>query len=186
MARQLAAASQTVALVAMFDIAVPGSEGALGARNAWRQRMDTFWYRFTLHWRNMLVLDARERLSYLREKAKCLAGRMQSGVNLSPAIRSVMEAGHWAAGRYIPGEYSGGITLFRATEQPAWVTSDRMLGWGNLVKGGIEIYDTPGHHADLVRDPRARVLARQLDDALAKAQARVSPISSNPESAARD
>jgi hypothetical protein len=52
------------------------------------------------------------------------------------------------------------------------IISDRMLGWGNLVQGGIEIYDTPGHHADLVRDPRVRVLAQQLDDALAKAQAR--------------
>ena len=46
------------------------------------------------------------------------------------------------------------------------------LGWRDLVKGGIEIYDTPGHHADLVRDPRARVLAEQLADALAKAHAR--------------
>ena len=174
MARQLAAASQTVALVAMFDIAVPGSQNARGARSAWRQRMDAFWYRVTLHWRNILVLDPAERLSYIREKARRLAGRIESYANPPAAIRSVMEAGHWAAGRYIPGEYSGGITLFRATEQPAWVTSDRMLGWGSLVKGGIEIYDTPGHHADLVRDPRARVLARQLDDALAKAQARAS------------
>jgi FkbH-like protein len=174
MARQLAAASQTVALVAMFDIAVPGSEGALGARSAWRQRMDTFCYRVTLHWRNILVLDPGERIGYIREKAKRLAGRVESRTHLPEAICSVMEAGYWAASRYVPGEYSGGITLFRATEQPAWVTSDRMLGWGNLVKGRIEIYDTPGHHADLVRDPRARVLARQLDDALAKAQARAS------------
>jgi hypothetical protein len=113
----------------MFDIAVPGSEGALGVGSAWRQRMDTFCYRVTLHWRNILVLDAGERMSYISEKAKRLAGRIECRTDLSAAIRSVMEAGYWAASRYVPGEYSGGITLFRATEHPGWVTSDRMLGW---------------------------------------------------------
>jgi len=33
------------------------------------------------------------------------------------------------------------------------------------------MYHTPGHHADLVRNPRARVLAQQLNEALVKAQA---------------
>ena len=83
------------------------------------------------------------------------------------------EAGHWAANNYAPGEYPGNITLFRATQQPPWIVSDRTLGWKSLVKGKIKIYDTPGHHADLVRDPRARVLAEQLDDALGKAQAQL-------------
>ena len=162
MARQLAATKQTVALVAMFDIAVPGP-GDPG-------RIDNFLYRFTLHWRNIQVLHPSERMAYLREKARHLAGRVHYRTIPSQAIQSVEEAAHWAAGRYVPGEYCGRITLFRATEQPPWIASDPMLGWGNLVKGGIEIYDTPGHHADLVRDPRVRVLARQLEDALAKAQ----------------
>jgi thioesterase domain-containing protein len=164
MARQLEAAMQTVALVAMFDIAVTGSEEP--------GRIDNFRYRVTLHWRNLQVLDRGERIGYLREKARRLAARVHYRIIPSRAIQSVEEAAHWAAGRYVPGEYSGGITLFRATEQPPWIHSDPMLGWGNLAKGGIEIYDTPGHHADLVRDPRVRVLARQLEDALAKAQVR--------------
>lgn len=164
MARQLAAAGQTVALVAMFDIAVPGPEEA--------RRIDNFLYRVTLHWRNLQVLPPGERMGYLREKARRLADRVHYRTIPSQAIQSVEEAAHWAAGQYVPGEYCGRITLFRATEQPPWIASDRMLGWGNLVKGGIEIYDTPGHHADLVRDPRVRVLARQLEDALAKAQVR--------------
>jgi hypothetical protein len=51
------------------------------------------------------------------------------------------------------------------------------------VKGGIQIYDTPGHHADIVRDPRVRVLARQLNDALAKAQSRCGDVSAGSVSA---
>jgi hypothetical protein len=128
--------------------------------------VDRFRYRATLHWRNVLVLDAGERMSYIREKARRVGNRAIP----SQVIRSANNAGHWAAARYVPGEYCGAITLFRATEQPPWITRDRTLGWRDLVKGGIDIYDTPGHHADLVRDPRVRVLAGQLEDALVKAQ----------------
>jgi FkbH-like protein len=174
MARQLTAAAQSVGLIAMFDTAVPGPLLTKGVRSDWQKRM----YRFTLHWRNVMVLDRGERLSYVREKARRIAERIKSRGHLPETIRRVQEAGHWAANGHVPGEYSGDITLFRATEQPPWIVSDRTLGWENLVKGEIQIYDTPGHHADLVRNPRARVLGQQLDDALAKARARFEASSS--------
>ena len=46
-----------------------------------------------------------------------------------------------------------------------------------LVLGGLEIYDTPGHHGAIVREPRSQVLAEQLTDALSKVevQAKVVP-----------
>jgi hypothetical protein len=89
-------------------------------------------------------------------------------------IQKVADAGHWAAADYVAGEYTGAITLFRAMEQPLGIHADRTSGWDSVVKGGIEIYDTPGHHGSLVREPRAPVLVRQLEDALRKAQLRSS------------
>jgi FkbH-like protein len=177
MARQLTAAGRTIALLAIFDMSAAPSDNKQDVRGNWRNKADTLWYRFTLHWGNFWALHSGERVRYVRRKAwrvrDRLANREAERGRLTPeAIRAMNEAGHWAAGRYIPGRYSGGIVLFRATEQPPWIKSDRTLGWGNLVEGGIEIYDTPGHHADIVRDPRARMLARQLDDALGKARAR--------------
>ncbi len=172
MARQLTASGQPVGLVAMFDTAVPGPQPLPGIVNGWRKRIDTWKYRFTLHWQNAMVLHPGERMSYVRDKTRRATQRISYGrAGLSETIRWVNEAGDWAANNYWPGEYAGNITLFRATQQPPWIVSDRTLGWTNLVKGQIQIYDTPGHHADLVRDPRARVLAEQLDDALGKAQA---------------
>ena len=172
MARQLTALEQPVGLVAMFDTAVPGPQPSPGLMNGWRQRIDTWKYRFALHWQNAMVLPPVERISYVRDKTRRATQRISYGqAGLSETIRWVNEAGHWAANNYLPGEYSGNITLFRATQQPPWIVSDRTLGWKRLVKGQIQIYDTPGHHADLVRDPRARVLAEQLDDALGNAQA---------------
>ena len=171
MARQLTASGQPVGLVAMFDTAVPGAPLAPGIANAWWTRMETWIYRFSLHWQNVMALASNERLLYLRGKARRIADRMVGRASLPDAIRSANEAGHWAANIYAPGEYSGSITLFRATKQPPWIVSDATLGWERLVKGGVQMYHTPGHHADLVRNPRARVLAQQLNEALVKAQA---------------
>ncbi len=183
MARQLAAVGQPVALVALFDTSAPGRP--LRYTSAWRHRMDSLLYRVTLHWKNLQLLGPRERMAYIRQKARRFArlagyhaapfrNRFRSQGRDSSAfgvVQAVNDAGHWSAADYAPAEYSGGITIFRATEQPPWMISDRTLGWRDLVKGGIEIYDTPGHHADLVRDPRARVLAEQLGNALANAHA---------------
>jgi FkbH-like protein len=184
MARQLADVGQPTALVALFDTSAPGCP--FRETSAWRHRMDTFLYRVTLHGKNLRLLGPGERMAYIRQKARRFArlvgyhaelfrDRFRSQGRHNSALRTVQavnDAGHWSAADYVPAEYSGAITIFRATEQPPWIISDRTLGWRDLVKGGIEVYDTPGHHADLVRDPRARVLAEQLGDALAKAHAR--------------
>jgi FkbH-like protein len=183
MARQLEDVDQRVALVALFDTSAPGCPSR--ETSAWRHRVDTLLYRVTLHWKNVQLLGPGERMAYVRQKTRrfgrlvgyhagLFRNRFRSqgrGISAFRAIQAANDAGHWSAADYAPAEYSGGITIFRATEQPPWIISDRTLGWIDLVKGGIEIYDTPGHHADLVRDPRARVLAEQLADALAKAHA---------------
>ncbi len=162
MARQLTAAGQSIGLVALFDTAVPGPLLTEGATSDWQKRL----YRFSLHWQNILVLGHRERLPYVRAKARRVVDQIGGRDRLPEAVRALNEAGRWAEARFAPGEYSGGITLFRATKQPPWIVSDRTLGWEKLVKGEIQIYDTPGHHADFVRNPRARVLAQQLNDVI--------------------
>ncbi len=161
MARQLTGANQPVGLVALFDTSVPG---AVRSMSGWR----TFQYRLSLHWHNLAALNPRERVKYLAKRAR----RLRDPDRLPETIRSVQQAGEWAATTYLPGGYTGDVVLFRATEQPPWIEADRTLGWRNLVKGEICIYDTPGHHADLVRDPRAKVLAEQLEDALVTSRVR--------------
>ena len=160
MARQLTVAGQPVGMVAMFDTSTPDAV----ARPP--RRIDTFLYACSLHWNNPKLLTPRERVAWLRKRASG-SGRLPE-----PA-RAIQKAGRQAAALYVPGEYSGDVTLFRATYQPSWIVSDRTLGWKALVKGEIRVYDTPGHHADLIRNPRARVLAQQLGDALKKAWSQI-------------
>lgn len=97
----------------------------------------------------------------------------ESRPDLSTApIRQVHVTGYRAATAYRAKPYHGRATLFGATERPRGIYEDLCLGWGPLVLGGLEIYDTPGHHGAIVREPRARVLVEQLNDALEKAQVR--------------
>jgi FkbH-like protein len=188
MARQLTFAGQEVRLVALFDTHGPGYPKFVGARTLVKKKIDRLKYRVQLHWSNYRSTEPNQRLNYIWTKAqrwkKAIAFRMGQRVKntyqsahiriqesfFPKAIRQVKETGHWAAADYVPGEYCGRVTLFRATEQPPGVVPDRMLGWASLVKGGLEIYDTPGHHGTLTRDPRARALAQQLEDTLMKAQ----------------
>jgi thioesterase domain-containing protein/acyl carrier protein len=189
MARQLTAAGQEIALLALFDTYGPGYPKFLAARTSLQKKIERLRYRFQLHWTNFTATEPRRRPAYVWTKAqrwkRAIVFRMRLRANdvrlrirrrvdeffFPRAIRRVKEAGHWAAADYVPGEYAGRVTLFRATEQPTGIHADRTLGWGSLVKGGVEIYDTPGHHGTLTREPRARVVSQQLEDALVRAQA---------------
>jgi len=189
MARQLTAAGQEIALLALFDTYGPGYPKFLTARTLLQKKIERLRYRFQLHWTNFTATEPRRRPAYVWTKAqrwkRAIIFRMRLRANdvrrrirmcvdeffFPRAIRRVKEAGHWAAADYVPGEYAGRVTLFRATEQPAGIHVDRTLGWGSLVKRGVEIYDAPGHHGSLTREPRARVVSQQLEDALVRAQA---------------
>jgi len=188
MAQQLRAAGEAVGLLAFFDTNGPGYPHYLPGTTVWQRKLLELRNRVTLHWDNLRAAQGRHRLKYVVVKShKWSRGliwlawravrrrwkrlRERTGRLLLPAtIRQVQQAGRWAADDYVPKPYAGRVTLFRATEQPHGVVPDPTLGWGTLVLGGFEIYDTPGHHGGIVREPRSRELAQKLQDALHKAQ----------------
>ena len=182
MARQLRAEGAEVGIVALFDTHGPGYPKMLPTTTALQQKLNRLRFRLGLHWGNLLATEPRKRPEYVWIKAKrCKraivtrintarrsAKRLLDSLFLPDAIRRVNQAGHWAAADYVPGEYGGSITLFRATQQPLGICPDPTLGWNSVVKGQIDLYDTPGHHGTLVREPRAAELVRQIEDALRK------------------
>ena len=188
MAQQLRAAGEAVGLLAFFDTNGPGYPQYLPGTTASQRKLLALHNRVTLHWDNLRATEGRQRLEYVRAKArkwgrglswlawravrrrwKLLRERTEQ-LLLPATIRQVQQADRWAALDYVPRPYAGRVTLFRATEQPRGIIADPTLGWGKLVLGGLEIYDTPGHHGAIVREPRALATAHQLLDALQKAQ----------------
>ncbi|HUI06172.1 MAG TPA: condensation domain-containing protein [Verrucomicrobiae bacterium] len=185
MAQQLLARGEEVGLLALFDTNGPGYPRLLLTTTVWQERWNWWADRVRLHWGNFAACRGRGKLTYLREKA--IRWKQQARWKLQArkhrlllqvdrlfwpeAIRRVHRTGYRATTIYTPRPYPGKATLFRATEQPHGIYEDRTLGWGTLVQGGLEIYDTPGHHGAIVREPRARGLALQLTETLNAARA---------------
>jgi aspartate racemase len=71
--------------------------------------------------------------------------------------------------------YPGRVTVFRAAERGVSRTVDAQMGWGELALGGVEVYEVPGDHASLVKEPHVQVLAARLSACLHRAQADSEP-----------
>ena len=67
----------------------------------------------------------------------------------------VFKANVRAARSYQPKDLPASTILFRATERSP--DADPALGWENL-----EVYDTPGSHLTMMREPNVSVLAEKL------------------------
>jgi thioesterase domain-containing protein len=119
---------------------------------------------FFEHWvhkLNMWIIE-RSQLSYLAPQAEVHG----LGGTLADAVKK-LEAVHLQARlNYIHHPYHGLITVFRAKEQPPGFYRDPQFGWGSIAAGGLEIYDIPGYHTDVVQSP---VLAEKMKICIDKA-----------------
>jgi amino acid adenylation domain-containing protein/non-ribosomal peptide synthase protein (TIGR01720 family) len=184
MAQQFERSGDKVGILALFDTHAPGYPKELPAVSVWKRAYNSYADRIELHWGNLMEAKGVDRWNYIWTKIekwykgkivliKRTPRRLKQRVEklLMPReIRKTRKAGFMAMYDYTPVPYAGRATLFRATEQPKGTIPERELGWGTLVQGGIEIYDTPGHHGAIVRDPRAKTLSEQLLQALQKAR----------------
>ncbi len=66
------------------------------------------------------------------------------------------------ADRYVPKPYDGQVVLFRTEKFQRGRFRDLKLGWGNLVLGGLHVYELPGYHAAVFQEPVVAMMAREL------------------------
>jgi thioesterase domain-containing protein/acyl carrier protein len=179
--QRLRARGQEVGLLVMFDTHGPGFPKFLPTATGLRKRWGDFRYRVELHVGNILASKGR-RWEYVRTKAGRLhrhlvqtyRRRFQTAVErlaLPRAIREVGESGAEANRTYEPQPYAGRVELLRATEQPYGIIPDPTNGWSALALGTLGVRDCPGHHGAIMREPRVRRLAQELDACLREAQA---------------
>jgi aspartate racemase len=173
MAQQLLAQGQKVALLALFDTILPEAYQPL-----------PIYQRIGFHFNQLLQLGLSYLVKQLQERFQSLKKKMslrmyskscrqQQGSVPHAMEYLVMQERNGEAGRaYVPQAYPGKILLFRATDRvdaaTAYVVPD--LGWANLARGGLEIYDVPGDHVEIFKEPHVQVLAEQLRNCLDKAQ----------------
>ena len=196
MAQQLQAQSQKVGLVVLFDTWGPGYP-KISLFRLIHDKTRRSAERIYNNMRRLMRLELKEQMAFALEKAEIVKRRSKTGTKkrilrlkeriqtficnlyirmgrpIPPSLRylRVREADHEAHREYVPRPYSGRVTLFRASRQPAGCYRDPQLGWGDLVPGGLEIHEIPGSHAaGLIKEPRVRVVVEKLKPCLSKAQ----------------
>ena len=156
MARQLQAQGEEVQLLALFDTKAPDAEEE-------SEVIDdvSLLPSFALHLglSPEQIQDAAD-TSVLLERAKAarIIPHDMSRARLSQQFR-VFKANIRAARSYQLKSLPAGIALFRAGERSPG--SDPSLGWENL-----KVYDTPGSHMTMMREPNVSVLAERLAECL--------------------
>lgn len=177
MARQLEAAGEKLALVALLDSAAANSSYQ---RLPW-WRPD-FYLRFaanTTHWlRDFAAQPIRDQVRYVRRKGRILARRVTDRVLRRPDPFNVeevievslfpeLELSLWkthlqAMSNYHPTPFNGRIVLFRTRGHPFLCSFDPLFGWGPLARGGVEIVNLPGAHEGIFMEPHVRELGRRF------------------------
>jgi thioesterase domain-containing protein len=90
------------------------------------------------------------------------------GIRQVPSFMKSTEDISWvSAMNYRPRPWPGRVTLFRASEQPD-PNLPHDLGWTPLAEQGVEVYELPGDHDLVFREPNIQVLAQQLRARLEK------------------
>ena len=188
MARQLQAAGEPVALVALLDtIARPTGAGAdaVNARSAApRSLSPADWFNLLAGlppWMDDVLRLGPEKLAArVRRKLRVALQRGQAP-RVSDFIDDTRSVAHLPAHHlafiqqhyeailaYRPGPYAGRVTLFRARSQGLAQLAVADKGWSGLAQGGVDVREFDGSHHTLLREPYVTGLARQLQGELSK------------------
>jgi thioesterase domain-containing protein len=79
--------------------------------------------------------------------------------------------------------YRGRVALFRAIDQPPAMNPEPTNGWAKVLLGKFEIFDVPGDHSNIMKEPNVQVLAEKLRTCIDQACSAESPtqhLSCNP------
>jgi aspartate racemase len=86
------------------------------------------------------------------------------------------KARHKSQRNYVPQQYRGSMTLFRASLQPLFQWHEPEMGWRKLVLGDLRVIDVPGDHFTAIMGSQVEMLGRQLRECLIQAQKRSEPV----------
>jgi thioesterase domain-containing protein len=169
-AQRLQADGQEVALLALLDTPAPNAFSPKPINQRLRGHVNNT-LKFGLKY---LVKKFGNRWDWIRFLRLRLAGEKTSNVD---RYRFVQAAYKQMTINYTPEAYSGRVALFLASDRdalsnsicdPELVTIDANFGWGNLVTGELHIYEVPGDHLGILKEPQVQVLAQKLKACLAE------------------
>jgi amino acid adenylation domain-containing protein len=184
-ARQLEAGGEQVALLALLDS--PAANSSYQSLPWWRPDFYVHFASNTANWLGDFAAQPfRDQVRYVRRKSRLVAKRLFDRVRgrgeafsleevIDVSLFSDVELNLWrvhlkAFHGYRPGPYGGRVVLFRTRGHPFFCSFDPLLGWGPLVRGGVEVVAIPGAHEGIFMEPHVRELSRLFRHQLLLAQ----------------
>jgi thioesterase domain-containing protein/acyl carrier protein len=169
MARQLHAQGQGPALLVLLDSVVPGSRHSIKPSDQISMLFDNLRSEGMQYLMTKINTRKDQFLQNLRHRLQitCCSALRYFGRPLPQVLRYALieEVHRRALHRYVFLPYGGIGTLIRANEGKVFSLSERedeVLGWGNLVKGGLNAYEIPGDHNNMLRDPQVQSVAKSF------------------------
>ncbi|BAY08430.1 alpha/beta fold hydrolase [Calothrix sp. NIES-2098] len=197
MAQQLRSQGEEIALLAMFDSFVPGSDRRLPLieriaehyQNLVNIGPSYLWQRVGV-WNNLLKENFHKGKYHLKHKSQRYLNLSQNYLRhvsqqlsqTDPHIE-IINVNTQASREYSFPTYPGRVVLLRTEDQNRFdatgIKFDPLLGWGEIVTGSLEMENIPGSHFTLFNEPYVEVVAEKLQAWLNKAQSEVLEASGN-------
>jgi amino acid adenylation domain-containing protein len=166
MACQLKADGEQIQMLALLDCSAPNLPTR---RPALAQSLK-------IHLCNLWQLNADERSNYIMGRISYrltrdnerdfLAKSLYKPEDLTPQLFNVLDANLQASEDYIARPYGGKLTLFRCQVQDLEHYLHPEFGWRDLVGDNLNIYQVPGSHFRMMKEPRVRGLAAEIRSCL--------------------
>ncbi len=173
-AHQLRTLGEQVKLLGMLDSRQRDCIGVAQRNDSVRLQLSRRIERFL---GNLSDLSMTEKIEYLWQKfftrtlRRIYSLAVVLGFRTVPSFMKSTDDITWvAAMKYRAQPWSGKVTLFRASVQP----DPRLpldLGWTPFAEGGVEVFELPGDHDLVFREPNIQVLAAQLRACLERSEA---------------
>jgi thioesterase domain-containing protein len=181
MARQLEELGEPVAALVLIDTLNPAFVRSLAKGQRLLRTVAFYMRRAVLHARRMATQPQRHWLGYIRAPLKhflygvlaparalaMLDEERVSSIASNPVgeiLKRIMRADLSAGRKFLPGPYNGSALIFRAGDRHRYQYDDHCLGWGSVVRGGIECFEIEGSgHENILRQPAVQLLAAKLD-----------------------
>jgi thioesterase domain-containing protein len=185
MARTLEELGEPVAALVLIDSFNHAFVRSLSKRERLLLNVRFYNRRMVCHVRKMFSLRLDEWLGYISGLFKALSKRARSsaeeaaqdeaemikaviGTPLGENLTRVIHANVIASRKFVPKPYGGGAIIFRASARKLNPYDDYYMGWGSVVRGGIECFELEGDHMSILEQPAVQLIADKLDAKLKK------------------
>ncbi len=173
MARKLVQNGQHVNLLVLID---SHNFNGMPFQLTLREKVQNAKRKIKFHSLNILRLSLREQLVYFREKSRFAAlrimGKLRIKINhilkinphrdvTGPIEEFIEDINDRAYFSYAPGVYPHQVTLFRPQDNFNYLM-DPLNGWGNVVTGGVKVFNLSVNPGGIFIEPYVQSLAEKL------------------------